>query len=125
MYCDNALARRFEERREANPNAYCRGCGVPDDCYCHEDCHEAPCAYCAWEDTVNREEAHAEALNDIAHAPALRPGEIPGDAMGLAGRYPQRAPWWWDRPESWEYRAHHGLIPGLGEWAEQRAAGAI
>lgn len=36
---------------DGNPFPYCRGCGVPDDCYCHEMCGEDgySCDYHKWE----------------------------------------------------------------------------
>lgn len=102
--------------REENPYRYCRGCGVPDDCYCHEDCHESPCLYCSWERDKDREEAHAEALDDIAAAPELRPGEIPGDSIGMGGRGPVRAPWWWNRAGVWEWEQHLAAEREAARW---------
>lgn len=112
----NAHRLNKDTDRPENPYRYCRGCGVPDDCYCHEDCSSDPCLYCAWELALDVEEAHGEALSDIASAPALRPGEIPGDSIGMGGRGPQVAPWWWNRPDSWEFRQHAAAEREAARW---------
>jgi len=90
-----------------NPfSRYC-GCGIPGDCQCHEDCGPREgCAFHLWEWQAARDEDHEEALFDLDEAPAWSPGwgMIPGNSRGPIG--PRPAPWWWDRPESWEYRQH-------------------
>jgi hypothetical protein len=94
-----------------NPfSRYC-GCGIPGDCQCHEDCGPREgCAFHMWEWQATRDEDHAEALAMLAAAPALIPGwgMVPGDSAYGATVRP--APWWWNRPESWE---HQQLAAGL------------
>jgi hypothetical protein len=94
----------------------CRGCGVPDDCMCHEGC-EGPgnrCYMCEDDARETRNEDHAEALAMLDTAPAFVHGIgwVPGDSQ-----YPVTVvtePWWWNRPESWEAQQHAAgrYVPG-------------